>query len=171
MTELELKSLIEDVLTEANDKVLLVDDLNPADIIIYDQTILAAGNSNIPHNASFVASVAPANVAIVHNEAIVPTAAIVHNEANVTNNLDSSSNEDLSIEDVQYRCVLKIKKQFKLVVINGTWIDEDRKEEYKLLFHPSAPNKTNMTGLQMVKKQLFGKLFDLVYFFYEQFYR
>ena len=58
MTELALKSLIEDVPTGANDKVLLDDDLNPADIIIYDQTVPAAENSNIPHNASFVASVA-----------------------------------------------------------------------------------------------------------------
>ena len=57
---------------------------------------------------------------------------------------------------MQNRCVLKFKKQFKLVVINGAWIDEDRREKYKLLFHPSAPNKTNMIGLQMVKKQRFG---------------
>ena len=110
MTELELRSLIDDVLTGANNEVLLDDELNPTDIIIFDQTVPAQGNSNIPIHASVVASVDPATEAIYHNEAIVPTAAIDHNEANLTNNHDSPSNDDLSIEDMQNRCVLKFKK-------------------------------------------------------------
>ena len=122
MTELELRSLIDDVLTGANNEVLLDDELNPTDIIIFDQTVPAQGNSNIPIHASVVASVDPATEAIYHNEAIVPpaaidhneaivpTAAIVNNEANLTNNHDSPSNDDLSIEDMQNRCVLKFKK-------------------------------------------------------------
>ena len=82
----------------------------------------------------------------------------MHNEANVTNNLDSSSNEDLSIEDMQNRCVLKFKKAVQIGDYQWCLVDEDRREEYKLLFHPSAPNKINMTGLQMVRKQLFVPL-------------